>query len=99
MIGGTTGGGSRSIGASSAPLGPDARQPGVAVDVERPLAPVAALEDAWAACDLDREWSDEAAMLEAAGLNVHAVVARHPNPKITTTADLEMVRLLGGAGS
>jgi len=60
---------------------------------------VAALEEAWTACDLDREWSDEAAILEAAGGTVHAVAARHPNPKITTPADLELVRALIGDGS
>jgi 2-C-methyl-D-erythritol 4-phosphate cytidylyltransferase len=60
---------------------------------------VAALEEAWKACDLDREWSDEAAILEAAGGTVHAVAARHPNPKITTPADLELVRALIGDGS
>jgi len=59
---------------------------------------VAALEDAWAVCDLDREWSDEAAMLEAAGRTVHAVAAGHSNPKITTAADLELIRALIGEG-
>jgi 2-C-methyl-D-erythritol 4-phosphate cytidylyltransferase len=56
--------------------------------------PVDALEDAWAACDFDREWSDEAALLEAAGRTVQAVESRHPNPKITTPADLDLVRVM-----
>ena len=60
---------------------------------------VASLEEAWTACDLEREWSDEAAIVEAAGGTVHAVAARHPNPKITTTFDLELVRALIGDGS
>jgi 2-C-methyl-D-erythritol 4-phosphate cytidylyltransferase len=60
---------------------------------------VAALEEAWAACDFDRVWSDEAAVVEAAGRTVRAVAAGHPNPKITTAADLELVRALIGEES
>jgi 2-C-methyl-D-erythritol 4-phosphate cytidylyltransferase len=59
---------------------------------------VAALAAAWAACDFDLEWSDEAAALEAAGLEVRTFEAQHPNPKITTPADLELVRILLGGG-
>jgi 2-C-methyl-D-erythritol 4-phosphate cytidylyltransferase len=55
---------------------------------------VAALEAAWAACGPDREWSDEASMLEAQGYEVRAVEARQPNPKITTPADLDLARIL-----
>ena len=60
---------------------------------------VAAIEAAWRRSDFARDWSDEAAILEAAGGTVHAVAARHPNPKITTTFDLELVRALIGDGS
>ncbi len=48
------------------------------------------LERAWRECDLAREWTDEAAMLEACGLEVVTVEARRPNPKITTPADLTL---------
>ncbi|MEX1310071.1 MAG: 2-C-methyl-D-erythritol 4-phosphate cytidylyltransferase [Candidatus Sulfomarinibacteraceae bacterium] len=60
---------------------------------------VAALEKAWAACDFGRDWSDEAAALEAAGFEVRCVEAKHPNPKVTTIADLEVVRALIGDDS
>jgi len=40
------------------------------------------------------ELTDEAALLEAAGFEVRVVEACRPNPKITTRADLELVRAL-----
>ncbi len=55
---------------------------------------LAALVRAWAAVDWSREWTDEAAMLEAAGLEVVAVEATRPNPKVTSAADLELVAAL-----
>jgi 2-C-methyl-D-erythritol 4-phosphate cytidylyltransferase len=58
---------------------------------------VVALESAWRTCDLGREWTDEASLLEACGLEVMTVEADRPNPKITTQADLEIVRRLTGA--
>ena len=57
---------------------------------------VAALETAWRRQDLRHEWSDEAALIEADGGRVRCVVAEHPNPKITTPTDLELVRALIG---
>lgn len=60
---------------------------------------VAALESAWQSQDLSREWSDEAALIEADGGLVRCVTAEHPNPKITTAADLEFVRMICGDGS
>jgi len=60
---------------------------------------VAALESAWQRQDLSREWSDEAALIEADGRLVRCATAEHPNPKITTAADLEFVRMICGDGS
>lgn len=60
---------------------------------------VEALERAWAASPEDAEWTDEAALLEAAGLPVITVPASRPNPKVTTRADLELIRSLLEAGS
>jgi 2-C-methyl-D-erythritol 4-phosphate cytidylyltransferase len=60
---------------------------------------VAALRDAWERQDPASEWSDEAAMVEADGGVVRSVLADHPNPKITTTADLEIIRAMIGGGS
>lgn len=57
---------------------------------------VAALETAWRRQDPRHEWSDEAALIEADGGRVRCVVAEHSNPKITTPADLELVRTLIG---
>jgi 2-C-methyl-D-erythritol 4-phosphate cytidylyltransferase len=57
---------------------------------------VAALESAWQRQDLSREWSDEAALIEADGGQVRCATAKHPNPKITTAADLEMARMICG---
>ncbi len=59
---------------------------------------VEALERAWAASPPDAEWTDEAALLEAAGLPVVTVPATRPNPKVTTRTDLDLVRSLLEAG-
>jgi 2-C-methyl-D-erythritol 4-phosphate cytidylyltransferase len=56
----------------------------------------AALEAAWRRQDLSRDWSDEAALLEADGCEVRCILADHPNPKLTTAGDLEMARLKTG---
>ena len=37
---------------------------------------------------------DEAELVENGGLRVRCIPAAHPNPKITTTVDLELVRVL-----
>jgi 2-C-methyl-D-erythritol 4-phosphate cytidylyltransferase len=55
---------------------------------------VSTLMEVWERSDLTRTWTDEAALLEAAGLRVRAVLARHPNPKVTTGADLQIVRAM-----
>jgi 2-C-methyl-D-erythritol 4-phosphate cytidylyltransferase len=55
---------------------------------------VEALQRAWATIPDDLEWTDEGALLEAAGETVRTVVAQHPNPKITTVEDLQTVRAL-----
>jgi len=55
---------------------------------------VEALEDAWRRCPAEQEYTDEAALLEAAGLAVVTVEAQFPNPKITTVDDLEVVTAL-----
>jgi 2-C-methyl-D-erythritol 4-phosphate cytidylyltransferase/2-C-methyl-D-erythritol 2,4-cyclodiphosphate synthase len=55
---------------------------------------VAALRRAWEVLDPDVELTDEAAMLEAAGLLVRAVDASSPNPKLTTADDLAVIRAL-----
>lgn len=60
------------------------------------IARVTTLESAWRRQDLSREWSDEAALIEAGGGQVRSFEAEHPNPKITTVADLEMVRRMRG---
>lgn len=57
---------------------------------------VAALARAWRAADPGREWTDEAALLEAHGGEVLAVEARGPNPKITTPQDLALAAALLG---
>lgn len=58
---------------------------------------VAALMEAWRMDDPGQEWTDESALLETAGMRVHSVDARHPNPKLTTAADLRLLRALMGA--
>jgi 2-C-methyl-D-erythritol 4-phosphate cytidylyltransferase len=55
---------------------------------------ITTLIEAWQRADPDRAWTDEAALLESAGIPVHTVLARHPNPKITTEADLRIVRAM-----
>jgi 2-C-methyl-D-erythritol 4-phosphate cytidylyltransferase len=55
---------------------------------------VAALRRAWRKQDASRDFSDEASMIEACGGEVRTVMAEHPNPKLTTADDLEMIRLL-----
>ena len=55
---------------------------------------IATLMEAWQRADFKREWTDEATLLESAGLSVRSVLAHHPNPKVTTEADLEMVRAM-----
>ncbi len=57
---------------------------------------VAALQRAWDASDPEALWTDEAALLEAAGMSVVTVAARRPNPKVTTRADLDLVASLLG---
>lgn len=57
---------------------------------------VSALRNAWRRQEMSVAWSDEAALLEASGLEVRTVLAEHPNPKLTTAADLAVVKTLGG---
>ncbi len=56
-----------------------------------------ALRRAWVAGDFEREWTDEAALLESMGMQVVVVIARHPNPKLTTEGDLVFLRALGAS--
>ena len=58
---------------------------------------VAALRSAWGRLGGSGEWTDEAALLEAVGLAVQTVVARWPNPKLTTPEDLPLLRALAGS--
>jgi len=51
-----------------------------------------------AALEAGGEFSDEAMALEAAGVPVGTVLARCPNPKITTAEDLVMVEAIIGTG-
>ena len=60
---------------------------------------VEALAAAWAGQNFDHEWTDEASMIEAGGGKVRCVMAEHPNPKLTTSGDLDLVRLMEGKGS
>ena len=55
---------------------------------------IAILMEAWQRSDPKRVWTDEAALLESVGIPVHTVLARHPNPKITTEADLRTVKAM-----
>jgi 2-C-methyl-D-erythritol 4-phosphate cytidylyltransferase/2-C-methyl-D-erythritol 2,4-cyclodiphosphate synthase len=57
---------------------------------------VAALVEAWRLDATDRDWTDEAALLESVAMTVNSVDARHPNPKLTTASDLGLVRALLG---
>ena len=54
----------------------------------------AALRKAWDEVDQTRVWTDESAMLEILALPVRSVVARRPNPKLTTAAELPLIRSL-----
>jgi 2-C-methyl-D-erythritol 4-phosphate cytidylyltransferase len=58
---------------------------------------VATLLEVWQRADPDRVWTDEAALLEWAGLPVRCILARYPNPKLTTAADLKVIRALAGS--
>lgn len=60
---------------------------------------VAALQQAWSKTSDDAEWTDEAALLEKSGLTVRCIVGDHPNPKLTTPADLDLLRALEGVNS
>ena len=60
---------------------------------------VATLIEAWQRSDPKRVWTDEASLLESAGIPVHTVLARYPNPKITTEADLRIVEAMMESGS
>jgi 2-C-methyl-D-erythritol 4-phosphate cytidylyltransferase/2-C-methyl-D-erythritol 2,4-cyclodiphosphate synthase len=60
---------------------------------------VTTLMEVWQRTDPKRVWTDEAALLESAGIPVHTVLARHPNPKVTTEADLRVVRAMVGSQS
>jgi 2-C-methyl-D-erythritol 4-phosphate cytidylyltransferase len=53
-----------------------------------------ALFRVWNEVDQNREWTDEASMLESIGMPVRSVVAQHPNPKLTTDRDLIVMRHL-----
>ena len=55
---------------------------------------VATLMEVWQRADLKRVWTDEAALLESAEIPVRSILARHPNPKVTTAADLQVVRAM-----
>lgn len=57
---------------------------------------ISTLMEVWKRSDLKRVWTDEAALLESAGIPVRSVLARHPNPKVTTEADLQVVRAMMG---
>jgi 2-C-methyl-D-erythritol 4-phosphate cytidylyltransferase len=60
---------------------------------------IATLIEIWQRADLKRVWTDEATLLESAGISVRSVLARHPNPKVTTEADLQVVRAMMGSVS
>jgi 2-C-methyl-D-erythritol 4-phosphate cytidylyltransferase len=55
---------------------------------------VAILMEVWQRTDPGKLWTDEAALLESTGIRVRSVLARHPNPKVTTEADLQVVRAI-----
>jgi 2-C-methyl-D-erythritol 4-phosphate cytidylyltransferase len=54
----------------------------------------ATLIEVWQRSDPHRLWTDESALLESVGIPVQTVLAHHPNPKITTEADLEIARAI-----
>lgn len=57
---------------------------------------IADLYRAWETAGTAPEWSDEAMLLEWAEMPVRSVVARSPNPKVTTRHDLAMMRAIRG---
>jgi len=57
---------------------------------------IATLIEVWQRADFKRVWTDEATLLESAGVPVRSVLARHPNPKVTTEADLQVVQAMMG---
>jgi 2-C-methyl-D-erythritol 4-phosphate cytidylyltransferase len=57
---------------------------------------ITALERAWQGTAPEREFTDEASLLEVVGMPVRSVIAQHPNPKITTRDDLALVRSMLG---
>ena len=59
---------------------------------------IGALQRAWAGARAGRVWTDEAALLEEAGMAVRVVEACHPNPKLTTGQDLALLRALVAGG-
>jgi 2-C-methyl-D-erythritol 4-phosphate cytidylyltransferase len=59
---------------------------------------VAALKAAWRNLDPSHNFSDEASMIEAGGGEVRCVMSKYPNPKLTTSGDLDLVRLMTGKG-
>lgn len=52
------------------------------------------LRRAWESGDFSVAWTDEAALLERCGFRVKTVDAGYPNPKLTSRADLSMLRTL-----
>ncbi len=57
------------------------------------------LRRAWDRLDGAAEVTDEAMLLEAAGMTVRTVLTRRPNPKLTLPEDLELLRRLHGGGA
>ena len=55
---------------------------------------VVSLQKAWDATSGESKWTDESSLLENSGMRVHSVVARYPNPKVTTQSDLREIRTL-----
>lgn len=55
---------------------------------------VAALKTAWKTQDPSNDFTDEASMIEADGGEVRCIMAEHPNPKLTASGDLDLVRLM-----
>lgn len=59
---------------------------------------IEALRRAWDVGNFESEWTDEAALLESLCMRVATVAAAHPNPKLTTEADLVFIRALDAGG-
>lgn len=55
---------------------------------------VESLKAAWKMKGRVDEWTDESALLESVSMRVRSIAARFPNPKITTTSDLQVIRML-----